>query len=79
MKKLAIGLLVVLTGIAAVVPTMTSTASAATASTGAFADPNFAAATGSASSSGPSGSSAGFVALCPDFVAIGGTCSESAP
>jgi hypothetical protein len=83
MKKLAIGLLVVLTGIAAVglatLPAMTYTASAQTASTGAFADSDFAAASGTASSRGPSGSSAGFVAVCPSFVAIGGTCSESAP
>ena len=83
MKKLAIGLLVVLTGIAAIglatLPSMTYTASAQTASTGAFADPDFAAATGAASSRGPSGSSAGLVAICPNFVAINGACSESAP
>jgi hypothetical protein len=86
MKKLGIGLLGLLAGVVvaaglAIVPAMTYTASAATASTGAFGDSSigFAAATGSASSSGPSGSSSGFAAGCPDFFASGGTCSESAP
>ena len=51
---------------------------AATASTGSFATSDFAAATGSASSNGPSGSSAGFAAFCPDFATFGGSCSESA-
>ena len=51
---------------------------AATASTGAFANNNFAAATGTASTSGFSGSAAGNPAFCPDFISIG-SCSESTP
>jgi hypothetical protein len=51
---------------------------AQTASTGAFANPNHATATGSASSTGPSGSSAGTIAVCPDFATFRGSCSESA-
>jgi hypothetical protein len=83
MKKLGIGLLVVLTAVAAVglatLPSMTYTAEAATASAGAFGDSNFAAATGAASSTGGSGSASGSVAICPPFVVIGGTCSASSP
>lgn len=62
----------------AIVPAMTYTASAATASVGAFASNDFAAATGTASVTGFSGSSAGIIALCPDFAAFG-ACSESTP
>jgi hypothetical protein len=85
MKKLGIGLLVVLTAVAAVglatLPSMTYTAEAATASAGSFADDSigFAGATSAASSTGGSGSSSGFLALCPNFAASGGTCSESSP
>ncbi len=81
MQKLAIGLLGIMAGVAlaigfAVLPATMNTASAATASTGAFANSNFAAATGTASTSGFSGSAAGNPAVCPDFIAIG-SCSES--
>jgi hypothetical protein len=55
----------------------TQQAYAATASTGAFAANDFAAATGSSSSKGSSGSSSGFLGFCPDFAALGGSCSES--
>jgi hypothetical protein len=63
----------------AILPTVTYTASAATASVGSFADDTIAAATGAASSTGPSGSSSGVIAICPGFVVIHGSCSVSAP
>ncbi|MDQ3903749.1 MAG: hypothetical protein M3247_08940 [Thermoproteota archaeon] len=84
MKKIAIGLLGIMAAIAvavglAILPTVTYTASAATASVGTFADDTIAAATGAASTSGPSGSAAGDFAICPGFVAIEGSCSVAAP
>ena len=76
-----LGAIVAVAALAAALPTMTHTVYAATASTGAFADDSigFAAGTGSASSTGGSGSASGFAALCPNFAASGGTCSQSSP
>jgi hypothetical protein len=84
MKKIAIGLLGIMAAIAvavglAILPTVTYTASAATASVGTFADDTVAAATGATSTSGSSGSAAGEVAICPGgFIVIHGS-SVSAP
>jgi hypothetical protein len=83
MKKLVIGMLLFIAAIAAVglvtLPAMTHTAYAATTGTGSFATDDFAASTSSASTKGPSGASSGTIAVCPDFVVLHGTCSESAP
>jgi hypothetical protein len=85
MKKQTMGFLGILAGVAAAVvalatlPTIENTAFAQTASVGTFADPNIAAATGAASSTGPSGSAAGVIAICPPFVVIRGSCSASGP
>jgi hypothetical protein len=83
MKKLAIGLLVTMVGIAtvglAIAPIMTQAVSAATASTGSLATDDFAVGSSSSSTKGPSGTSGGDIAVCPNFISIGGTCSESAP
>jgi hypothetical protein len=76
-----LGAIVAVAALAAALPTMIHTAYAATATTGAFADDSigFAAATGSASHTGGSGSASGFLAACPSFAASGGTCSQSGP
>ena len=81
MKKLAIGLLLVLAGIGAVglatVQTTIHTASAATTSGGSWANDEFAGSSSSASSKGSSGTSVGDIGKCPHFIVIEGTCSES--
>ena len=84
MKRQAIGFLGILAGVAvavalAVLPTVQGTALAATTSVGTFADANIAAASGSASTVGPTGSAAGVIAICPPFVVIRGSCSASGP
>jgi hypothetical protein len=83
MKKRAIGLLLVMAGIAALglvtLPALTHTASAATASIGSLAKHGFAVGSSSSSTDGPSGTSGGIIAICSKFIAIRGTCSESGP
>ncbi len=81
-KTITIALLAAVSAmfVAGFVSTLTTQqAYAATASTGAFANSDTAAASGSASSSGFSGSSAGSPAFCPDFSSGAGSCSESSP
>jgi uncharacterized membrane protein len=73
-----LGAILAVAALAAALPTMIHTAYAASATTGAFATNDFAAATGAGSTS-VSGSSAGFIAACPNFAAAGGSCSEALP
>ena len=84
MKKLAIGLLLVLAGIGAIglatVQTTIQTAFAGTSVTGVVGTHEFVGSTSSASSKGPSSTSSGVNPKCHDLAAIGGgTCSESRP
>jgi uncharacterized membrane protein len=72
-----LGAIVAIAALAAALPTMTHTAYASTASTGAFATNNFQSATAAASSNG-AGSSAGVIAACPNFASLAGSCSEGA-
>jgi hypothetical protein len=72
-----LGAIVAVAALAAALPTMIHTAYAATATTGAFATNNFGSAT-AAGSTDAAGSSAGFIARCPNFASLGGSCSEGA-
>jgi hypothetical protein len=71
-----LGAIVAVAALAAALPTIAHTAYAASATTGAFATNDFAAATGAGSTS-VSGSSAGVIAACPNFASFGGSCSEA--
>ena len=81
MKKLVIGLLVVLAGIAAVglatVPGMTHTALAQSQTAGANAQQGSASATAASTFGGAAGSAAGETATCPNFAASSGSCSQT--
>jgi hypothetical protein len=75
-KQLAIGMLLVMAGIAAL-GLVTLPASAQTASTGAFATNQTASATGASSSLGSSFSSAGSVAATLNCLTFSGSCSDT--
>ena len=84
MKKLTIGLLLVIAGIGAIglaiLQTTVHMASAGTSASGVWGTKEFIGSTSSASSKGPSTTANGVNAKCPGFIAIGGgSCSESRP
>jgi hypothetical protein len=81
MKKLVIGLSVVLAGIAAlglaIVPGMTHMASAQSQTAGANAQQGSASASAASTFGGAAGSAAGEIGACPNFAALSGSCSET--
>jgi hypothetical protein len=83
MKKLAIGILLVLAGIATVglvtVPAMTHTVLAQGSAAAAFSGLGTASTTASASSTGNALASGGFNAQCANFAAAIGVCSQATP
>ena len=78
MKKLVIGLLVVLAGITALgLATVSHTALAQSQTAGANAQQGSASATAASTFGGAAGSAAGEIGACPNFAALSGSCSET--